>query len=216
MTSNEVTAKNKELKSITANTDYTGMSDVEIYQSIYDLYADAFGGDFLDAYRYGVASPISASPYGAYWSELESHFGVVNRDEVNKRRLYGDMAMEEIQNTIIAKYPSDGQRTVRDVMQMARDFADIGVEGMAQTMQAYQLSWLWSNGEGPTPERYKEWEANLDNPIDVGGVLAHYNGLRSTGYGGVTLDTGALLSRIFNIALGADGYFDIEEFWEKD
>jgi hypothetical protein len=216
MASNEVAAKNKELKAIAANTDYTGMSDVEIYQSIYDLYADAFGDDFLDAHRYGVAAPISASPYGSYWTELYSHFGVENTDEVNRRRLYGDMSTEEIQNVIIAKYPADGQRTIRDVMSMARDFAEIGTEGIALTMQAYQLSWLWGNGEGPTPERFKEWEANLDSPIDSGAVLAHYNGLRSTGYGGITLDTGALLSRIFNIELGIDGYFDLDEFWEKD
>jgi hypothetical protein len=47
MSEAEIRTENVRLRKEVRTTDYTGMSDVEIYQCIYNRYAEAFGEDYM-------------------------------------------------------------------------------------------------------------------------------------------------------------------------
>lgn len=121
---------------LTAEEDFTGMSNAEKYKAVYEKYQHCYGENFLEA---------SAGDYDLIPSEYDFCTPIIRKfeSEVNKvcggeakaqkaRRdaLYGEnMSDTEVRQAIIDKYVVDGKITNRDYNKMTNEMDLCGVGG---------------------------------------------------------------------------------------
>lgn len=135
--------------------DYTGMSDTEIYKTIYERYDKAFGGNVSGTMYGGLGVYIETTPN--HWrnidtgsqmhDEITAHVSKETADAINrpgskkllqleKEALYGNMTMDERKEAIANKYP--GKQTTLEYCSYLRDMARAGLmpEKAAQDLSA--------------------------------------------------------------------------------
>ncbi|MDE6592139.1 MAG: hypothetical protein K2K57_03635 [Oscillospiraceae bacterium] len=126
----------KDYDRLTAEENFSGLSNAEKYKSIYEKYQHCYGENFLEA---------SAGDYGLIPSEYDIYTPVIRKfkEEVNEacggeaevikaRRdaLYGEnLSDTEVRKAIIEKYVTDGKITNRDYNKMTNEMDLCGVGG---------------------------------------------------------------------------------------
>lgn len=206
-------------KDIVANTDYSQMNDVEIYNSIYDRYNEAFG-DFLSQHRLHIPYDLKTHYYyaaNAFRQELCSHFGWDGAMEVTRKANYGDMSDVEIRNALAEKYHSGPLMTLRNALSMTYELSFMGMDdntwaflsscSSGSDEEMYRLGF-----DGPYPEY---WQMLLDRPVNLERLCSQYD--RWTYYGSDRVDAGVgkLLCYMFQLNLDSKGYFDYDKLFFK-
>lgn len=154
------------------NADYTGMTDAEIFKSIFDRYEEVFSGF---KFARAVSYPTTNTATGAIWTQFEREINnVFGRGNTERRRaatreaFFGDKSDTEIRKAIAANYPPAGQITLRQFLHMRWEMVMVGVDaGIGHAMSINGMD---------TPER----EMLLDRPLDIRWLvngLNHLNGL---------------------------------------
>lgn len=154
---------------MTANADYTGMSNAEKYTAIYDKYKYCYGENFLSAFAYSYPYTGPDDPYSAvqrtFLAELTSEFGSIEAAwQANKTAQYGNMSDSDIRKVIMDKYPPMGEITIRDFYKMTFEMRTVGVDcgiggDMDLLVKCYDTS-----GDPLVQER------NLDLPVTYEGL----------------------------------------------
>ncbi len=108
--------------------DYTGMSDVEIYQAIYDRYADVFGEPFLNIPCQLVATSGRGAATSIFHGALKDQLGTwdevcaVNRDRLGCT----GMTHAQAEQTVMQKYAGKTPLTLRDVANINAEMCNMG------------------------------------------------------------------------------------------
>jgi len=178
------------VKSIIRDTDMSGMTDIEAYDFIEQQYIDAFGENFRMARI--LQMPTSMTMYAAigfsFTESLAEHFGVTGERgsflaiyDINRERLFGDAADDEIYNYIRAKYPETLTHhdfiLMHDEMRMVGLFNDDARWSPPPGRNGYGLFTClpgrilgMANNHPDIP-----WEINLHKPINIPYVFGGYN-----------------------------------------
>jgi len=167
-------------------TDFSGMTNKEIYELIENKFIEAFGEDFMMGFNLLQIVPdsgmyndpnreISNYEYidiGRTFNDLVG--GKVGHDEmfsINRERLYGNMSYGEIIDTIIAKHPQ--RLTNRDLALITAEMRSIGINDDIG-FDRYVEELLWKSGaqttKGTAPDWNdfeKRWNSLLNNPANV-------------------------------------------------
>ena len=112
--------------------DYTGMTDEEIYKTIYDRYDEAFGGYFvavalsITGYRLHITcfttTNINLSQFGDEFNLVSSKY-IIRDGHFVKTALYGTMTDDEIIENLIFAYLESPGKIVDFVLFMRKLFA---------------------------------------------------------------------------------------------
>jgi len=120
---------------LTAAEDFTGMSDAEIYEAIYEKYQHCYGKNFY--YGKAISYPVPPSEYDEYHkiirrfnNEVTAALGGREQVEAARREaLYGDMSDYEVRQAIIDEYDLSDGMTFRELYQMTYDIWKAGLDG---------------------------------------------------------------------------------------
>ncbi|MCL2248519.1 MAG: hypothetical protein FWC13_04555 [Oscillospiraceae bacterium] len=167
------------------NTDFSGMSDIEIYDTIENWFIQEFGENFNKAYKLDyrtsefLAHGSSATQQGIRdFFHIGSKFnwivggklgGRIEMENVNSERLFGDKSDEEIKQTIMDRYPPP--LTYRNLALMHGEMRAVGLFN-----REFGTNWLpqGTNGHGSTfligtiAGNYgrEKWQASLNQPVN--------------------------------------------------
>ncbi len=122
--------------------DYTGMSDVEIYQAICDRYVEVFGEPFLNMDEPLIASLERGAAVSVFHAALRDQFGTSRAaDLVNRERLgCAGMNYAEAERTVIQKYADKTPLTLRDVVNINVEMCNMGyLNGSMAALQKYVM-----------------------------------------------------------------------------
>jgi hypothetical protein len=151
-------------------TDYSGMSDVEIYRSILDRYTAAFGNfEEMRAFQSGwqIGFEYMSAIQNNFDIELMTHFGSYERvQSVYREMLFGNMNDAEVRVAIGEKFQTD---TLRDMMWMAYMMGRAGADTIGFSRAVYNYAGLWlegSAGNYSPAERQMNVFAHLDSPMN--------------------------------------------------
>ncbi len=120
---------------LTAQEDFTGMSNAEKYKAIYEKYQHCYGENFLEAdavdyYAMPSDDDLWITVINRFYDEVEAACGgAKNAMEARKDALYGeDLSDKEVRQAIIDKYVRNGEITNRDYLKMTNemDLCDVG------------------------------------------------------------------------------------------
>ena len=165
-----------------AEADFSGMTDVEIYDWIEGRFIEAFGEDFMMAESLRISGPrtggLDFTEVGkAFTSALYRQFGSNSFPEaINRQRLYGDMSTHEIQDSIRAKYPEN--LTNRELFLLLSELEAVGVGGQ---LDGHKRNYTDITLEivGPTaitPDEYlRRYQEMLDKPSNLSILSGLYN-----------------------------------------
>lgn len=118
----------KDYGEMTANEDFSGMSEAEIYKAIYEKYQHCYGENFLEASAivYGKESPIVMR----FNNEINKNCGKYYEYKVqNIRRelLYGNANAHDVRQRILDKYTENGNITMRNLFKANNEMNLCGV-----------------------------------------------------------------------------------------
>ncbi len=124
-----------EFAKLTAEEDFTGMSDAEIYKSIYEKYQYCYGKNFY--YASAISYPIPPSEYDDYHKVIrrfnkEVSAALGGEEQVKaacREALYGDMSDYEVRESIIDKYDLSDGMTFRELYKLSFDMWEVGLDG---------------------------------------------------------------------------------------
>ena len=118
---------------LTANEDFTGMTDVEKYKAIYEKYQHCYGENFIFAFSVCYENPMSwDDPYRLITREFVNEVKAACGSEadfckIRAEALYGEnLSNYQIREKIIDKYYYEGM-TIRDFIKMADEMGRCGV-----------------------------------------------------------------------------------------
>lgn len=121
---------------LTAQEDFTGMSNAEKYKAIYEKYQHCYGENFLEAdavdyYALPSDDDLWISVIRQFNREVEAACGGdENAREARRDALYGEgLSSAEVRQAIIEKYVHDGKITNRDFCKMTNEMDLCGVGG---------------------------------------------------------------------------------------
>ena len=128
--------------------DYTGLSDVEIYQAIYDRYAEALGEAFINAPAYLCVTGGRGAAQSEFFRELYRQFGSVeNMRLVNRERMgCSGMSYAEAERTVMQKYAGK-ELTMRDVSYMNMELMNMGYNNGSYTALNRSVMRLTDQGD---------------------------------------------------------------------
>ena len=137
------------------NTDFSGMTNIEIYDWIENIFAETFGKDFMMAFNLYIPDPISSDVSNetametmvmgqhndgtlrmsknfiaigvSFQNAVFSQVGFSPITEINRQRLFGDMSNAEIMETIRSRYPENDKLTNRHVQLMFAELRAVGI-----------------------------------------------------------------------------------------
>jgi hypothetical protein len=192
----EVKPLNDALMQAIADSDFSGMTDIEIYGEIENMYAEVFGKDFMMAFNLGVPDPDSSPSaiHGGYsYVYIGTYFqSALNRQlgetaagrpahiGINRERQYGNMTDKEIKDAIRAKYPPNADLTYRDLQLMSSELRSVGVLDIGMGYGDYIYTKFNADN---IPDGYAQWlmlTKALDKRADLSiifGVLNNYTRL---------------------------------------
>ena len=160
-----------ELRNLAFEARYEGMSEEEIFLSIYERYEQAFPGFMLastlgNGYMPGFSKPPIFAIQQQYREELQSIFGSNERArEVHRTAFYGDKSDSEIRAEIVAKYPPPGKQTLKDVRYMLEEMRMAGVDEMMSTVLHEAIGCEFKYMEMNNKPFDIQWLANEHNSI---------------------------------------------------
>ena len=235
----EVPQKLLELTQEINSADLSGVSRGEKYNWVKDKFIEAFGDDFKIAYDLKIKDPVQ-DPYngtGWYWQIGSSFNNIVHRwfdsyesmQEVNRARLYGDMSIDEVRDSIRAKYPE--KLSNRDLVLMMTEMYEVGAAcSAAPTL----IDWYISestfefdmNGKvvlASVDNSLEKWAAILDNTADLSMLNGFYN-IAELSLSGLKMgyDTRDFLVNVFGAHVNEKGLLEPSFFvlvypdWKKD
>jgi hypothetical protein len=160
-----------DINDILADTDFSGMSDVEIYNLIHGLYTEAFG-DFeeMRAIKGGWGEEL----FHMNW--IESSFNVRmlsifgNRSKIEsvfREAHFSGMSDTEIRTAIRNQFPANP--TLRDMKRMSYLMGQAGVHdlGFSNTIHYYAMEFDRASRVGEDPmQRVYDFLANMDRPMN--------------------------------------------------
>ena len=125
------------------NADFSGMTDIEIYDYVENRFIETFGENFMMAHNLGVFDPKSIENPNfdkmnlmnignTFQRLLVRHIGVdssgsVAFPAVNRQRLFGNMNDADVKAAIRARYPENSRLTNRDLQLMFRELNSVGL-----------------------------------------------------------------------------------------
>jgi hypothetical protein len=214
LSTEEISARLKEVKAEGKAADYTGKSDSEIYDEIIKRYENAFGEDFRKHFALKISSAEYTPVIGNFWTELLTQIGSVDKSaQANRERLYCGKSTTEIQDEIKNKYMTTGIPTLRQTLYVAWEMNEVGVDyGMSGVMSSYAS--VVGTGRQETIGR---WMAALDQPANGSALAEIYNAHKSYNNGSVAIGCGEILSKLFGFRLNENGVLETaDEFWNSE
>jgi len=175
--------------------DYSGMTDLQIYEKIESWFIEEFGENFMMGYSLNTPGKFAYSDCGEIAFSIPGlgHIGqgfnrIVYKAlgsqekvwEVRRNRLFGDATDDEIHDTIRAKYPET--LTYRDLLLMYCEMDSVGLfksdndnwlpQGRAgynaRSIKDYAYSYAFFHPDIP-------WEENINKPINLPYIFGAYN-----------------------------------------
>ena len=159
-------------------TDYSRMSDVEIYQYIYDRYSEVFGEDYIGI-PYNWTMPDMTA-----WETLPSfEFGKVileivgdNCNLVNRERLgFANMSYAEAEKAVMQKY-AGRTLTVRDMCNILNEMCSMGYHnGSRIPFFSYVYDYIRLNIGDNSDENKEKIGLFLDSPLCIADAVNGIN-----------------------------------------
>ena len=205
------------------NTDFSGMTNLEIYEFIENKFIETFGENFMMAQNLGVPDPIGikdpcfsglafTSVGGSFRSAVNRHIVGSNVTDVTRQRLFGDKSDAEIKATVRANYPE--RLTNRDLRLMLSELESVGL----RIMTGSYFNEIVSGGViGLCGEiAAHRWVQVLDKPVDFDLLFASLNNWLSNARGRGDLCSQLLMSEdFFNTHLGMSAHINFEELFDR-
>lgn len=186
--SEDVLRKLAALREAAKTADYTGMTDAEIYKTIYDRYDKAFGGNYSGALLNGLhammqlpGSRISINMYSQMEDEVRNNVSEQGKEkmktsmghvELMMEALYGEMTRDEIRNQIESKCPENP--TTLEYCSYLRDMGcagflssddvlrlESGAEAYLSEKTSAAFGWEFIQKYSREDPRMEEYKANL-------------------------------------------------------
>ncbi|MCL2227926.1 MAG: hypothetical protein FWB97_09960 [Oscillospiraceae bacterium] len=198
------------------NADFSGKTNVEIYDWIENQFVEAFGKDFMMAHSIFGSRPITAdgevaTPFSRIGSgfksmlirHLDGHAAV---QEANRQRLFGDKDIIEIKDTIRASYPQ--RMTNREFSLMMAEMASIGAFGydlVAPQMGNFIDATVRTSSTFTVGDINQYWRKMLDQTADVTLLFGVYNEFARGGRSSLGAEFRNFLINQLGATLGPDG-----------
>lgn len=215
----EATLQNVDCK--VSETDFSGMSDIEIYDFIESVFIEAFGENFkiAESLRYPCRDTegFDYVHIGMIFSStLYRHFGNnANIPNINRQRLYGNMSTTDVQDSIRSKYPDN--LTNRELFILLSELASVGVDaGLNGMKHGYSDFIIGYEGlQSMTNNEYiAQYEKMLDMSADTSVLSGFYNMSVYTNRGPCPPETKDILIRCFGAILNSNSYLASDWFSE--
>jgi len=169
-----------------ADADFSGMTDIEIYTWIETHYINTFGEDFMIANSLRAISPNTNTGVLGYeevgktfTSALFRHFGnMADLGSINRQRLYGDMSIGDIQESIREKYPENltNKQLFLLLSELRAVGVDGGIDGMKQNYTNEVIFGVGVNSIAMTADEYRHLHIEmLNKPTSLPIIFGIYN-----------------------------------------
>jgi len=150
------------------NTDFSGMSNAQIYGFIENKYIEEFGNEFMMGHHILMVVPGSGmwnnpdrpmSNYEyvdigfSFKDMVSSELGYMEMLQTNRTRLYGDKSDGEVIDAIIAKYPQG--KTNRDLVLIEGELQSVGINFHSVGRLVDTL--IIKSDEMPWDDNYPSW-----------------------------------------------------------
>jgi hypothetical protein len=201
------------------NADFSGMTDVDVYNWIENKYIDAFGEDFMMAHSLRVLdNALGTWNYSLIGTSFQmtvgGQFGGDASLNINRQRQYGDLSVREVQDAIRAKYPK--KMTNRELFLMLSEMEAVGVDCNVAAKSSYIAATVTPISDRISgkdtmltgTEYQKRWKDALDNPANLSILFGSYNIAEKSASGNkMGPEVKELLMRLFGGIDRGDGLF---------
>ncbi|MDR2585426.1 MAG: hypothetical protein LBC84_04295, partial [Prevotellaceae bacterium] len=198
MSPEEVRPLLKQLEEEILSTDFSGMSNLEIYEFIENKFIDTFGEDFMKAHNLLMVVPGSGmfnnsdrpmSNYeyvdiGHSFKDMVSvKIGYAEMLQVNRTRQFGDMSNSEVINAVIANHPQP--LTNRSLALIGAELQSVGISddiGFGRYVDALLLrrdELPWNSNYPHWNELEERWNILLDQRADIQHMASLHNAILS-------------------------------------